>query len=83
MPGAREGPEAVEFLVVSLPDNVAAGSTLRLLGAYKSRANAEKGLTELDPSVLGRVAVLERKALYSRRPAVESVPLEEPIISDK
>ena len=83
MPGAREGPEPSEFLVVSLPDAADVGSTLRLLGISKTRAQAEKSVSELDPSTLGRVAILERKALFSRRQAVESVPLSDPIGKDK
>jgi hypothetical protein len=83
MPGARESPEPSEFLVVSLPDNADVGTTLRLLGILKSRAQAEKTVAELDPSTLGRVAILERKALFSRRQAVESVPLSDPIGKDK
>lgn len=83
MPGTREGPEPSEFLVVSLPDNADVGTTLRLLGVLKTRAQAEKTIEELDPSTLGRVAILERKGLFSRRQAVESVPLSDPIGKDK
>jgi hypothetical protein len=83
MPGAREGPDPSEFLVVSLPDTADVGTTLRLLGIVKSRSAAEKTVAELDPSTLGRVAILERKALFSRRQAVESVPLSDPIGKDK
>lgn len=76
-----ENPPASEFLVVALPERAEPGATFRLLGSAKSASEAEKIVGALDASVLGRVAILERRSLFQRRPAVESVSLSEPIVS--
>ena len=68
-----------EFLVVSVPDDAQVGASLRLLAIGKTLIAAEKEVEMLDPGTLGRVAVLERKSLYIRRPAVESAELADPI----
>lgn len=70
---------AKEFLVVALPDTVEPGTNLRLLAIDSSLKAAESTVAGLGAGALGRVAVLERKALYARRPAVESIEIEEPI----
>lgn len=71
---------AAEFLVVAIPDGAAPGGNLRLLGVEPTRAAAEKVVMEMGAGTLGRVAILERSALFDRRPAVESVPVDEPIV---
>lgn len=81
MPEAK--PTQKEFLVVSLPDDAKPGATLRLLSIAGTQNAAEKKVNELDPGTLGRVAVLERKTLYVRRPAVENVQLSDPISKSK
>lgn len=73
-----EKPER-EFLLVSLPETVEPGTNLRLLAIAPTAAAAEKAVTELGAGTLGRVAVLERKSLFSRRPAVESIEIDDPI----
>lgn len=65
---------------MAIPDGVSAGANLRLLAIEPTRAAAVKTVTELGAGTLGRVAILERTGLYDRRPAVESVALEEPIV---
>jgi hypothetical protein len=65
-------PSAREFLIVAVPEKAEAGTTLRLLGVSESQAAAEKLVAGLDPGTLGRVAVLERKRLFVRKPAVET-----------
>ena len=70
---------AREFLVVAVPDKAEAGTTLRLLGVATTQAAAEKLVSELDPGTLGRVAVLERKGLFVRKPAVETQEVAESI----
>lgn len=81
-PKAAKRSEPKEFLIVALPDNASVGATLRLLGFRQSLSAAEKAIAELDAGTLGRVAVLERKVLYVRRPAVENVAVAEPIASE-
>lgn len=80
MPASSEESAPKEFLVVTLPDDAKPGATLRLLNAHGTLGAAEKAVASLDPGILGRVAVLERKSLYVRRPAVESSALSEPIV---
>ena len=79
MPDNSKRSTPKEFLIVSLPDKSEAGATLRLLAVKKSQSEAERAIVKLDSSILGRVAVLERKALYVRQPAVESSASEEAI----
>jgi hypothetical protein len=79
MPERAANQPPAEFLIVSLPDSVEPGATLRLLRIEKGFSAAQKAIGALDAGALGRVAVLERKALYRRQAAVESVELSEPI----
>jgi hypothetical protein len=71
MPDEARSP-AKEFLVVAIPERAEAGTNLRLLGVADTQASAEKLVAGLDPGTLGRVAVLERKGLFVRKPAVET-----------
>jgi hypothetical protein len=68
-----------EFLLVALPDRAEAGATLRLLGVAGSLSEAEKRIDELDAGTLGRIAILERKALFVREPAVRTVTVTDAI----
>lgn len=72
-----------EFLVVSLPSDAQVGATLRLLAVSGTQASAEKAVRLLDPGTLGRVAILERKSLYDRKPAVESTEINEAIAKNR
>lgn len=68
-----------EFLLVAIPDRAEVGATLRLLGVAKTLSEAEKQVESLDPGALGRVAVLERRALFLREPAVRTLSVTDPI----
>jgi hypothetical protein len=68
-----------EFLVVAVPDRAEPGTTLKLLGIAETQAAAEKLVGGLDPGTLGKVAVLERKGLFMRKPAVETLEVPESI----
>ena len=68
-----------EFLLVAIPDRAEVGATLRLLGVAKSLNDAEKQVDDLDPGTLGRIAVLERKSLFLREPAVRTLAVTDPI----
>jgi hypothetical protein len=68
-----------EFLLVAIPERAEAGATLRLLGVARSLADAEKQVDELDAGTLGRIAVLERKSLFVREPAVRTVAVTDAI----
>ncbi len=68
-----------EFLVVALPEPAEPGATLRLLGVVGTQSAGEKLVADLDAKTLGRVALLERKALYVRQPAVETLEVADAI----
>jgi hypothetical protein len=68
-----------EFLLVAIPDRADVGATLRLLGVARSLVDAEKQVDELDPGTLGRIAVLERKSLFMREPAVRTLAVTDAI----
>lgn len=73
MPDNDTGVQDREFLIVGFPEDTTIGTTLRLLGVAGSQDEAERAIRELDPGTLGRVGMLERKAVYVRRAVVESV----------
>jgi hypothetical protein len=75
------GGSSSEYLIVSVPESAQIGATLRLLAVASSSDDAEQAVAELDSGVTGRVAVLERTALFTRRVAVESVPVDDKITS--
>jgi hypothetical protein len=70
-----------QFLILMVPDPVKSGSMLRLLGTAKSDADAQQRLQNLDSSVTGRVAIVEVKSVYDRRPAIQNIPVEDPSIN--
>jgi hypothetical protein len=74
-----KGAAPKEFLLVAIPDRAEAGATLRLLGVAGSLSEAEKRVDELDAGTLGRIAVLERKALFVREPAVRTLAVTDAI----
>jgi hypothetical protein len=83
MPGSAKGDQPTEFLVVAIPEKANAGANLRLLGIAADQTAAEQMVNELDAGTLGRIAVLERKGLFVRRPAVQTTPLGDAIASQE
>ena len=83
MPTKPEKPakktSTIEFLIVSVPEKAEVGATFRLLGVKKSLSAAENSVSKLGSGTLGRVAVLELKALFVRRPAVENIKVNSAI----
>ena len=79
MPKSANPGRPTEFLVVAIPDKADAGANLRLLGIAANQTAAEKIVNELDAGTLGRVAVLERKGLFVRKPAVQTMPVGDAI----
>jgi hypothetical protein len=65
--------EVREFLIVALPEQADVGANLKLLAVAGSQAAAEKQVEQLDSGIQGRVGVLERRALFIRRSAIETV----------
>jgi hypothetical protein len=70
-PAAKKpDPERDEFMVVALADDLRVGSSIRIIGVSETEADAKKLLEGLGDASTGRVAILEKKAVFSRRPAV-------------
>lgn len=65
--------------MVAIPDPAAPGASLRLLRVVSTMKQAEQAVADLDSATLGRVAIVQRIALYDRRPAVENVPSADPL----
>lgn len=82
MPTNSDANAPKEFLIVTLPDDAKTGSNLRLIGVQGTLNAAEKAVAKLDPGILGRVAILERRTLYIRRPAVESSAVNDEILKN-
>ncbi len=72
--------QSAELLIVALPGRLESGSMLQVLGVASSLAEAERQVQDMDVSVLGRVAVLEKRKLFHRRHSVVSVEVDEPIV---
>jgi hypothetical protein len=71
---------ASQFLLVTAAEGVKVGGTVRVVASADTEDEAKEKLEGLDPSVLGRVAVVEVKQLYERRPAVQNVPSDAPLL---
>jgi len=72
-------PSPKEFLVVAVPERAEPGATLKLLGIADTQGAAEKLVVGLETGALGRIAVLERKGLFIRKPAVETTEVPDSI----
>jgi len=70
-----------QFLILLVPEAVKTGSMLRLLATAKSDADAQQHLQNLDSSVTGRVAIVEVKSVYDRRPAIQNIQVEVPVVN--
>ncbi len=71
---------ASQFLLLTAAEGLKLGGTVRVVASAASEDEAKDKLERLDPSVLGRVALVEVKQLYERRPAVQSIPSEAPLL---
>jgi hypothetical protein len=69
-----------EFLVLSVGQRARIGGTLRVLASAGTEEEASTQLDALETSVLGRVVVVEVKQQYERRPAVQNIPTDAPLI---
>jgi hypothetical protein len=73
---------ASEFLLLNIGESARVGGTVRVVGVAASEQGAHEALEGLDPSVLGRIALVEVKQHFERRPAVQSIPVAGPIFTD-
>ena len=69
-----------QFLLLSASEGLKIGGNMRVLASAGNEDEAQNKLEGLDTSVLNRVAVVEVKQLYERRPTVQNVPSESPLI---
>lgn len=69
-----------EYLVVALSGDMRIGSQLRILNVAESEEDARKKLEAVSDAGITRVAVLQKKGVYSRRPAVVVTPVSENIV---
>jgi hypothetical protein len=68
-----------QFLLLGLGDGSRLGGNVRVLAIASTEAEVTKKLDELDPAVLGHIAVVEVKEHYERRPTVQSTPSNNPL----
>jgi len=71
---------AAQFLLLALPDGLKIGGTVRVMAAAVTAEDAKDRLENLDPSVLGRIAVVEISQVFERRPAVQNLPSTTPLL---
>ncbi|HEX2362188.1 MAG TPA: hypothetical protein VHI11_08975 [Jiangellaceae bacterium] len=69
-----------QFLILSFAEGLRAGGNARVVLASKSEDEAKGRLEGLDSSVLGRIAIVEVKQVFERKPAVENVPVDNLVI---
>ena len=70
-----------QFLLIGLGEAGRIGGNVRLLGVADSEADATTRLDDLDPGVLGLIAVVEVKQQFERRPTVQSTPTEKALFA--
>ncbi len=70
-----------EFLIIAVPDSVSPGTNLRLVAVAENEEAARAAIDSLGGGTLGRIALLRRVAVFNRRPTVESVEVDEPLLS--
>ena len=68
-----------QFLLLGFGDGSRIGGNVRVLAIASTEAEATKKLDELDPAVVGHIAVVEVKEHYERRPTVQSTPSDTPL----
>jgi hypothetical protein len=71
---------ASQFLLLVAAESLKVGGTVRVVASARNADEAKDKLEALDASVLGRVAVVEVKQLYERRPTVQSIPSDAPLL---
>ncbi len=75
----RKNPSG-EFLVVALPARLEAGSMLQVIGLAPTIEEATQQVESLDATVLGRVAILEKRKLFIREQSIVSIETDDPIV---
>jgi hypothetical protein len=71
--------QPTEFWIVSVPSSATPGASLGLLDVKDTSEKAKAAVDKLPTDVVGRVAILERIALFQREMAVKTTETEEPV----
>ena len=74
---------AAQFLLLTVPEGLKTGGALRVSASAETEEAARQKLETLDASILGRVAVVEVKQVYERRPAVQNLPTDTSLEIDR
>jgi hypothetical protein len=69
-----------EFLILRIGTDPRIGSTLQLVGVSKTLAEAKKTVAQLTSSGAQRLAILEKKAVLERQPAITIKEVESNIV---
>jgi 16S rRNA G1207 methylase RsmC len=69
-----------QFLLLTAAEGLKVGGTLRVVASAATEDEAKDKLDGLDASVLGRVAVIEVRQVFERRPAVQNLPSDAPLL---
>ncbi len=69
-----------QFLLLSFAEGLKAGGSARVVAASATEDAARERLEALDASVVGRIAVVEVKQVFERKPAVQSLPVDDLVI---
>lgn len=74
---------ATEYLVFDIGSGAKVGGSYSLVGSAGSLKGAEALVKSLPSATASKVAILERKAVFMRKPAIELQPMTERVVSDK
>jgi len=74
---------SAEYLVFDIGSGAKVGGSYALVGVEKSLKAAEALVKALPSASASKVAILERKAVLMRKPAIELHSVSERVVSDK
>jgi len=69
-----------EFLIFKIESNPKVNNSYKFLGLAATLVSAKKLINELPSSETGKLAILEKKIYYERKPAISLSELQENII---
>ena len=71
-----------EFLIFKIEANPKINNSYKFLGAANSLEKAHEIIQSLNATETGRIAILEKKEYYDRKPAITLNKLDENIITE-
>lgn len=81
--GAGSDKSTAEYLVFDIGSGAKVGGSYSLVGSAKSFKAAEALVKSLPSASASKVAIVERKAVLMRKPAIELHTVAERVVSDK